>query len=157
MVKNFKNFWALFIYTWFVTMWLFFYSRLISDFNNQVKYSTEIPFPQNPSYRYRYRLIWKNLLVSVLADKKNGFIGDYRYRPIWKKAYRSYPTLDTGTILYLTWKFKGYRFLSWPLVCQYIPYKIHTYIGYSIYLQKSHTSNFELLMSNQFYHDMVVG
>ena len=29
-----------------------------------------------------------NLLV--LADKKIRFIGGYRYRPIWKKAYRSY-------------------------------------------------------------------
>ena len=57
-------------------MWLFFYSRLISDFNNQVKYSTEIPFPQNPSYRYRYRPIWKNLsvLVSVSADMKKSLL-----------------------------------------------------------------------------------
>ena len=28
--------------------------------------------------------------ISVLADKKIGFIGSYQYWPIWKKAYRSY-------------------------------------------------------------------
>ena len=27
---------------------------------------------------------------QISADMKIGFIGDYRYRPIWKKAYRSY-------------------------------------------------------------------
>ena len=30
-------------------------------------------------------------ILSVSADKKIEFIGLYRYRPIWKKAYRSYP------------------------------------------------------------------
>ena len=29
-------------------------------------------------------------ILSVSADKKIEFIGAYRYRPIWKKAYRSY-------------------------------------------------------------------
>ena len=29
-------------------------------------------------------------ILSVSADMKIGFIGDYRYRPIWKKPYRSY-------------------------------------------------------------------
>ena len=29
-------------------------------------------------------------ILSVSADKKIEFIGLYRYRPIWKKAYRSY-------------------------------------------------------------------
>ena len=36
-------------------------------------------------------------------------------------------------------------------VCQYIS-NIYFLQGNSIYLQKSHTSIFELLMSNQFYH-----
>ena len=31
--------------------------------------------------------------LSVSADIKIGLIGDYRYRPIWKKAYRSYTVL----------------------------------------------------------------
>ena len=31
--------------------------------------------------------------LSVSADIKIGFIGDYRYRPIWKKSYRSYTDL----------------------------------------------------------------
>ena len=30
-------------------------------------------------------------ILSVSADKKIEFIGLYRYRLIWKKAYRSYP------------------------------------------------------------------
>ena len=38
---------------------ILFYSRLIFDFNNQVKYTTVFPFPQNPSYRYRY---WYRLI-----------------------------------------------------------------------------------------------
>ena len=29
-------------------------------------------------------------ILSVSADMKIGFIGDYRYWPIWKNAYRSY-------------------------------------------------------------------
>ena len=33
-------------------------------------------------------------ILSVSADMKIGFIGDYRYRPIWKNPYRSY----TGSI-----------------------------------------------------------
>ena len=32
--------------------------------------------------------------LSVSADKKIGFIGGYRYRPIWKKAYRSYTVMN---------------------------------------------------------------
>ena len=28
--------------------------------------------------------------LSLSANKKIGIIGSYRYRPIWKKAYRSY-------------------------------------------------------------------
>ena len=32
--------------------------------------------------------------LSVSADKKIRFIGGYRYRPIWKKAYRSYTGLS---------------------------------------------------------------
>ena len=37
----------------------------------------------------RYRKIYIGNL-SVSADKKIGFISSYRYRPIWKKAYRLY-------------------------------------------------------------------
>ena len=29
-------------------------------------------------------------ILSVSADMKIGFIGEYRYRQIWKKPYRSY-------------------------------------------------------------------
>ena len=32
--------------------------------------------------------------LSVSADMKIGFIGDYRYRQIWKKAYRSYTGIE---------------------------------------------------------------
>ena len=34
-------------------------------------------------------------ILSVSADMKIGFIGDYRYRPIWKNPYRSYTELDS--------------------------------------------------------------
>ena len=45
--------------------------------------------------------------LSVSADKKIGFIGSYRYRPIWKKAYRSYTEFKyrcTLTLSYLVSK-----------------------------------------------------
>ena len=37
--------------------------------------------------------------LSVSADKKFEFIGDYRYRPIRKKAYRS-ATINSYSIVY---------------------------------------------------------
>ena len=56
-------------------------------------------------FRHLYSVFFKNLcyigigryektyigFLSVSADKKIPFIGLYRYRPIWKKAYRLYP------------------------------------------------------------------
>ena len=42
-----------------------------------------------------------NLLVS--ADKKIGFIGSYRYRPIWKKAYRSYTAFGASAMALVRW------------------------------------------------------
>ena len=43
--------------------------------------------------RYQKKL---SVSVSVLAEKKIENIGDYWYRPKWKKAFRSYPNLHTN-------------------------------------------------------------
>ena len=63
--------------------------------DNELKIIFKIHISQNLLYRLsvigigRYGEIFiGNLLVS--ADKKIHFIGGYQYRPIWKKAYRSY-------------------------------------------------------------------
>ena len=49
-------------------------------------YRLSVSVSADMEINYRYRL-------SVSADMKIEFIGDYRYRPIWKKAYRSYPDI----------------------------------------------------------------
>ena len=61
-------------------------------------------FPsKNAIYRYRIGIDrYEKKYISILlisADKKIEFIGDYRYRPIWKKAYRSYTDFN-NTRLY---------------------------------------------------------
>ena len=64
-------------------------------------------------YRYRYRIgisRYEKNLIGNLSDRpiwKMGFIGAYRYWPIWKKAYRSYTEFKyrcTSTLSYLVSK-----------------------------------------------------
>ena len=64
-------------------------------------------------FRHLYSVFFKNLcyigigryektyigFLSVSGDKKISYIRVYRYRPIWKKAYWSYPGLKTKIIL----------------------------------------------------------
>ena len=63
-------------------------------------------------FRHLYSVFFKNLcyigigryektyigFLSVSADKKISYIGLYRYRPIWKKAYRSYTEMISAKV-----------------------------------------------------------
>ena len=66
-------------------------------------YRLSVSVSADMEINYRYRL-------SVSADMKIEFIGDYRYRPIWKKAYRSYPTWEAI-------KLHPFGMLASPVTC----------------------------------------
>ena len=66
-------------------------------------YRLSVSVSADMEINYRYRL-------SVSADMKIEFIGDYRYRPIWKKAYRSYPMKKYLVIWDNSW-------FIWDVIC----------------------------------------
>ena len=71
-------------------------------------------------YRYRYRIgigRFEKIYIGNLSDRqipKMGFIGVYPYRPIWKKAYRSYTASERKENKKLAVKFftNFYRLLN---------------------------------------------
>ena len=68
-------------------MQIIFFSRksFVAFFTNNIIYCISVLVIGIGRYEKYYIGI-----LSVSADMKIGFIGDYRYRQIWKKPYRLY-------------------------------------------------------------------